>query len=410
MKVEAAHSSCPLCKRQLPARIALEIPDTRLCEQCQSMAVTALRGARAVVSASTVVEIDDHPIAKFQADAPAPDHLVGGPASLFDDFSTVMRHSELEAPHSFQPNANEELVFEFFEQEAPDFNPHSVEADLPGASENESALHRDELSAGSPQSISIAEYAPDHHAERNNALLTEDTCENTGSGFAERSSFLSDQTDQHVPIEEIAATDPWDDPLPAWDYSHNEWPVLVGSSDRPSFTRMQVSIAAIVLLVCAAGFYFLIFRSSTPEPAAANSEATSSASADAEPGASAVETQRPDAPTQPSTTSGEREAAISQTAEMSSPSEGEAHGLFSLQAAAFATQGGADEFAEKLKQAGLPSYVEPADIARRGRWFRVRVGRFNGAEEAQRFAGEAQLRARAAGIAVQLIVCQSGRP
>lgn len=409
MKVEGAHSSCPLCKRHVSARIAGEFLETRLCEQCQSMAVTALRGARSMVSASTGVEIGD-PIAKFQPGEPPLDHLVVDTPSLFDDFSTVAHPSELEAPNSFQSDANEELMFAFFEQEAADYTPHREEAELPGVSENESALHRDDLSAGSAESISIAESKPEHHTERDYPLLTDDTCENTGSDFSERSSFLSDQTDQQVSTEEVAATDPWDDPLPAWDYSHNEWPVLVGSSDRPTFTRMQVSIVAIVLLVCAAGFYFLIFRSSTPEPAAAKSQATSSASADAEPRASAAEPQAPDLATQPSTTSGEREAVAIQPAEMGTSSEGKAQGLFSLQAAAFATQGGADEFAEKLKQAGLPSYVEPADIARRGRWFRVRVGRFNAAEEAQRFAGEAQLRARVAGITVQLIVCQSGRP
>lgn len=408
MKVEDALLSCPLCKRHLPARTAGEIPDTRLCEQCQSMALRALRGARPMVSASTaVVEIDD-PIAKSQAAAPAPDRPGVGPPSLFDDLSPVAQPSEPEAPHSFQSNSNEELMFAFFEQEDPDYTARRVEADLREVSESESAPQRHELSSAPTESVSIAEYTPDHQTERDNSLLTEDTSENTGPDFSERSSPLSDQTEERVPIEGISATDPWDDPLPPWDYSHNEWPVLVESSNPASLTRKQVSIAAIVLLVCAVGLYFLIFRSSTPEPAAASSQGTSSPSADAEPGASAAETQRSDVPTQPANTSGE--AAGTQAASVGASGEGKSPGLFSLQAAAFATQVGADEFAEKLKQAGLPSYVEPADIARRGRWFRVRVGRFNAAEEAQRFVGEAQLRARAAGIAVQLIVCQSGRP
>jgi cell division protein FtsN len=58
----------------------------------------------------------------------------------------------------------------------------------------------------------------------------------------------------------------------------------------------------------------------------------------------------------------------------------------------------------------VPSYVVSADIARRGRWFRVRVGRFNSAEDAQRFAGEAQQRAKAAGISLQLVVSQYDEP
>ncbi|MFY9574882.1 MAG: SPOR domain-containing protein, partial [Blastocatellia bacterium] len=85
-------------------------------------------------------------------------------------------------------------------------------------------------------------------------------------------------------------------------------------------------------------------------------------------------------------------------------------GRFSLQAAAFPTEAAADEFAEKLKQAGVPSYVVNADLARRGRWFRVRIGRFNTAEDAQRYSSEAQLRARASGTSLQLIVCQYEQP
>jgi cell division protein FtsN len=58
----------------------------------------------------------------------------------------------------------------------------------------------------------------------------------------------------------------------------------------------------------------------------------------------------------------------------------------------------------------VPSYVVSADLARRGRWFRVRVGRFNTAEDAQKFAKEAQLRAKAAGMSLQLIVSQYEQP
>jgi cell division protein FtsN len=47
-----------------------------------------------------------------------------------------------------------------------------------------------------------------------------------------------------------------------------------------------------------------------------------------------------------------------------------------------------------------------ADLPRRGKWFRVRVGRFNSADDAQKFAAEAQNRAKAAGLSLQLIGCQ----
>jgi cell division septation protein DedD len=85
-------------------------------------------------------------------------------------------------------------------------------------------------------------------------------------------------------------------------------------------------------------------------------------------------------------------------------------GKFALQAAAFSTQSEAEALAHNLKEAGVPSYVVSANLARRGKWFRVRVGRFNTAEDAQKFAGQAQLRARSAGMSLQLMVVPYEQP
>jgi cell division protein FtsN len=166
------------------------------------------------------------------------------------------------------------------------------------------------------------------------------------------------------------------------------------------------------LLVVAAGYYFLVYRASTPpRRTAAQSGETERVAAVAEPHASTVATEgQVDPP---------REAAASTPAKPVEPAAQDAalsneiknaQGRFSLQAAAFPTQSGADEFADKLKRAGLPSYVASVELARRGRWFRVRIGRFNAADDAQKFAGEAQQRARAAGLSLQLIVCQYDQP
>jgi cell division protein FtsN len=87
-----------------------------------------------------------------------------------------------------------------------------------------------------------------------------------------------------------------------------------------------------------------------------------------------------------------------------------AQGHFALQAASFPDRAAADEFAERLKAAGVPSYIVSIDLPRRGTWFRVRIGRFNTAEDAQKFAAEAQLRARATGMSLELIVSRYDQP
>lgn len=85
-------------------------------------------------------------------------------------------------------------------------------------------------------------------------------------------------------------------------------------------------------------------------------------------------------------------------------------GKVSLQAASFPNQQAAKEFSEKLIRAGITSYVASANIAGKGTWYRVRVGRFASAEEAERFAEQAKQRAKAAGIAIQLVRCDYDNP
>ena len=85
-------------------------------------------------------------------------------------------------------------------------------------------------------------------------------------------------------------------------------------------------------------------------------------------------------------------------------------GRYSLQAAAFPNENGANEFCERLKRAGVPAYTVSAEIAGRGKWFRVRVGRFENTQDAERFAVEARQRARASGLNLQLIVSSYETP
>jgi cell division septation protein DedD len=77
--------------------------------------------------------------------------------------------------------------------------------------------------------------------------------------------------------------------------------------------------------------------------------------------------------------------------------------LYALQAASFPNEGGAKAYSDKLVRAGVPAYVIAADIPRRGRWYRVRAGKFAAPDEARKYATEWQQRARAAGINIQLV-------
>ncbi len=414
MQFEMAHPSCPLCKRQFPANLPEHTQSTRLCEQCQTMVLTAFRGADPTVAASAAGVPQRAAPALVQRDAPALDHaLVGAPVS-FEGNPTDAPAFEHEFPSPVQFEGPDAPRFQFYKDEDLDNRIQTVGADLSDFSRNGSSRHREELSEGFVDSISSTD---NDYAEVDDSLLTwqpaafpESAVDSAHSGAI----LVEDRSEDPPPIVEEAATDPWEAPLPAWDYSHSEWPVLVGPSKRRSSRKLGPAIAAVVLLACATGLYFLISLPSTPvrrratdsgtTARAVEPRASTAGSAEANPLAHAAPTpsDRPASAGSKPVETVAREAGAS--------NDNSAQGRFSLQAAAFPTQGGADEFAEKLKRAGVPSYVVPADLARRGRWFRVRVGRFNSAEDAQRFVGEAQQRARADGLAVQLIVCQNEQP
>jgi cell division septation protein DedD len=83
---------------------------------------------------------------------------------------------------------------------------------------------------------------------------------------------------------------------------------------------------------------------------------------------------------------------------------------YSLQAASFSNEADARSFSEKLVRVGVPAYIVSADVPKRGRWFRVRVGSFPTAEEANRYIVQSKQRAKTAGITLDLIVCDYEKP
>ena len=383
------------------------------------MVVQAFRGAAPMVATPAGVVEPNGVVAQVHSVAAVPEYSLVGAAEFFEDVASVAPPSEPEVQHATPFGSRDELSFGFFENEDPDYTIHPAEADAPDALANGFSLHCDEASDEFEGPIGITETKPGlEYAQSDDAQPVEEPLAFNESAVDSVSTGLNPVEDlivEQPSIPEAVATDPSEAALPAWDYSQSEWPVLVGTSKRRSFASPRAAIATVVVVACVAGFYFLVYLPSNPERRATDSGITARVSAVAEARVSTPEAADSAIGQRPPSTPSESPGGASQTAERVAPEAAasediNAQGRFSLQAAAFPTQGGADEFAEKLKRAGVGSYVVPADLARRGRWFRVRVGRFNTADDAQRFAGETQHRARTAGLALQLIVCQYDQP
>jgi cell division septation protein DedD len=229
-----------------------------------------------------------------------------------------------------------------------------------------------------------------------------------GSEAAEDAAVVADT--EAAPYQ--AAIDPWDDPLPAWEQSRNEYPLYVGISERKPRLRLKRLLVPAALLACLVAAYF-VFQSAGGAPK--NEQAVAgSAGGSSESSPPAASTQAPD---QTKTEGGgarqvtpdSHDTAADASAEkkdapvagVSAGGGAETRWRYSLQAMASQSEDEAGAFAERVRGAGLPAYVISADIANRGRWFRVRVGGFDTAQEAQRFAAEARARAKTAGVALR---------
>lgn len=410
MQFKMAHPSCPLCKRQLPRNSPERTLNTRLCEQCQTMVLTAFRGADSIVADSEAVVPQSDAPAHFQPEAEALGHAMVGAPAVFEVNPEDVPAFEYDSQSPIRFGSPDAVRFGFYEDEDLDHGIPTVEADLSALSEDESSRRGEELSEGFVQTIVTAGLdfadADGSHPTGQPSAFTESTVDS----FHIVASPVENRSGDLPSIGEEAVTDSLEAPLSAWDYSHSEWPVLVGPSKPKSFGKLRWAIAAVMLLVCASGYYFLYLPSTPPRRTAtarvSAGEPRAAALGSADSGALAQAAPTPS--NAPSGSASRPAETVAREALVSNDNTVQAR--FSLQAAAFPTQGGADEFAEKLKRAGVPSYVVPTDVTRRGRWFRVRVGRFNSAEDAQRYTGEAQLRARAAGLAMRLIVCPYDQP
>lgn len=439
MKLETGHPICSLCKLELKSFAFESGPGARLCEGCRSLIQTALRRAEPqTVVASAGVQVSSvapsySPSANGNGSRIA--HTEAISPAFFEDFSAFSEASE-----QSEPIESSNMGYESFEMHFDDELPASLDSEA--APVEEPVLEAPQSYAETPAAnVPTSEHI---HAELSDLRLSLPENGNASAspenGGAKNQSFTAataeqaipaddvvDETHDIQPLTEAAPADPWEDPLPAWDYSRSEWPVLMVPPRERSFAKFKVLFAVVLVLAVAAGFYYLIYpQISRGRPLPANSL---SSDGQHEPRPAAEKPSEPAPPVQSKEASSPSEAPASEpsqpeqklvsdsgvasatpTTESGVNGAGNAQGRFALQAASFPTQPGADELAQKLRSAGVPSYVVSADLARRGRWFRVRVGRFNSADDAQRFAGEAQQRAKAAGISLQLVVSQYDQP
>jgi cell division septation protein DedD len=215
----------------------------------------------------------------------------------------------------------------------------------------------------------------------------------------------SQAPDSQAAVYGDAVTDPWDEPLPAWDYSHNEYPVLLSPKKSKDQRKLWLPIAAVLLIGLLVAAYFMLSQPGSRPPESANAQNSlvephgdSADAAQTLPAPATAEQQNAQA--QASTNTGQEQA----------PTGFGSVGTLTLQSAAFPDEAGASEFSQKLIRAGVPAYVVPVDLTRKGRWFRVRVGRFTNADDAKKYAAQSRQRAKAAGMSVDFIVVEYGKP
>ena len=194
-------------------------------------------------------------------------------------------------------------------------------------------------------------------------------------------------------------TDPLEDPVQSRNYSQEDHSVVVPGAGLSKVAKLTLSVSAAFVLCCGIAGYLLVYR---PSIQASQTKQTDS-----------QQTSKPvtgghsvPLPVSPAPEPG---SEVKESQGLQSESEN-TEGRYALQAAAFPNETGAAEYCERLKRAGVPAYVASADIAGRGRWFRVRVGRFESAQDANRFAAESRRRARTSGLNLQLIVSSYDKP
>ncbi|HKY06549.1 MAG TPA: SPOR domain-containing protein [Blastocatellia bacterium] len=452
MQLEITIPLCPLCKQEALANTPGQVAPTRLCAACRSMVQTILPGRRALAEAYSVVEP-----ASARAGA---SHLVDSlpHAGMLDTFPAERDFVEHGA--TIQEFAGQDFI-ELDESTTDLYECEEVEQSQPGYDDQsslpaDSALITDSPALDSAPQIDLLDDEPlslssfdepvlaelpvaaadetwPEEAAQTTEIVPTETVEIFAARAAEpveitpvettpveitaeiavpREAYEEAQPAEQPVVDYKEAVDPWDDPLPAWDYSVNEYPTLLApepSTGNRGWMKLAAAVA-LVVIVGATGYLFLFKRSAVAvsekaasvlpitEADAAKPIAQTSARPESRPAAESNASAAPGAPvsTQP----------VTAPVRAHLPEEGN----YSLQAASLPNESAANEFAQKVARAGVEARVVAADLGRKGRWYRVRVGRFMTAAEAENFARTATANARAAGMNLQLMVCDYEKP
>jgi cell division septation protein DedD len=425
MQLTATEATCPLCKHPVGANGVHSDP-TRLCEDCQRIVQTIRSTGNARIG---VIEPP-------QLRATLQSHVATSVQGARLPTSPVLAEEDSDA----------------FEEETPIYEPHPLGFNTPADAEP-SLFDFDALFDDEPSGNTAAQEAPSYHLSgpsHGEGVLQASTAaadpipepalqsSSTARAGAETPVAMSTFADAIQDLsDEIAGSQPGSDPQvgfesngqpareffegevvtspleePAqWNYAQTDFPILVGDANRSKLAKLRLPIVAALLVCCGVAGYFVIYRPSIqpsqsgqrleqvqpfqPTPISAEQYAASQARPQA-----SVETKE----------SGTPPSADHKNSQSDSAAKENREGRYSLQAAAFPNEAGANEFCERLKRAGVPAYVVSAEIAGRGKWFRVRVGKFESAQDADRFGSEARLRARASGLNLQLIVSSYDKP
>lgn len=414
MQLTATEASCPLCKHPVSAGGEHSDP-TRLCDDCRRMVHTIRSNSNTVVAATdaaqarsiphassravpvqTDVQISDEAAARgitesvitrvCESDLSDLDPLASVDRDPFDIdelFGDVFVGSSepAEPPrHAYEPSRESVL------QVSPAI-PEPVHEVTPQPESTPSAPA--EFVDGPPEETVVVDAAPVSAAKLTDSDTEPDS----------RIDCTTDVQPFQPLLRHEVVTDSLEAPVQEGTYSQGDYPLLMPDAGLSKAVRLKLSVAAVLVVCSVIAGYFLIYRASIQ--AAQSKQANADKASIPVTGSAAV----------PLPLSLEAAPESEPTASQGlQPAEDNFEGRYSLQAAAFPNEAGANEFCERLKRAGVPAYVVSAEIAGRGRWFRVRVGRFESAQEADRFALESRRRARAARLNLQLIVSSYDKP
>jgi len=416
MQVETRTQICPLCRHPVAGEDATL---TRLCRDCRAMLDPILPRA-GLVQPDYAVSL---------AGAAAQPATIIAPLALDADFDDV----------SFAPAAGLGAADALMDEAAADHFDARPAMNAPAETNQRAFVHNihplvpevfivpdqyenDEIRTTVKAPPSAPAIAPPALSERLGSDAEMETIEAAAASDlraaaampalesrAAPASAPAGDTDLHGLIAEEAATaaaappaDPWEDPLPAWEYSQNEWPLLV-SNQKPSVaSKLKWPLVALLIVASAAvAVYFLFIKPRREAPSApAPSEASAQPSLTV-PVAPPHMAEAPPAAANPTSASAAT-ANNNEAPPLASVSQAtDNQGKYALQAMASPSEAEANSFVERLKSAAIPAYVVRANLGSHGIWCRVRIGRFATSEDAQRFATEARRRARAIGVTLK---------